>query len=295
LTGLSWRLRLHVLGHPPNVTALHPRWPDFQAVYATLKKRLGRTDRLLVVSAAPLVFARWLRPLCDIVEAIEAELIANVPDESSTAVDGTFDACAYIIDGEQSPNDAAVVNRIKRMLKPVGCLVVLVSADLDRLFPDKGLDLAGLAWHLRQSGIRVQETSYVPAGPVRVALARAMAATMRAGRASPRAALPLLLAAGALIAGAVLGCNLLIRSRRPQRPPRGNCSSIILTCNSPVAPATSAIDCQNGRAYSDPEFSALPPAGTCPAAAPEADLRVGPGSVAIVERAALFNWEKRRG
>ena len=71
LTRLLWRLRLQMLGHPPKVTVWHPRWPDFRSVYAILKNRLGRTDRLLVVSAAPRAFTQWLKPLCNTVESIE--------------------------------------------------------------------------------------------------------------------------------------------------------------------------------------------------------------------------------
>jgi hypothetical protein len=275
MTGLSWRLRLRALGHPPDVTVWHPRWPDFHLVHASLKQRLGRTDRLLVVSAAPRAFARCLGSLCNVVESIDAESLASTADEKCEA-DRTFDACAYIVDGDRLPNDETVFERINRMLKPGGFLVVLVTAALDRRLLDNHLDLAGLRRPLLPCGIRVEETRYVTAGPVRVTLTRALAATIRAGRASPRAALPLLLTAGALIAGAILGCNLLIWSRRSRRPPRGHCSSILVAGRSPATAAMSAIDCQYARGYDEPELAAPRQAGPFLAGAPEADLRVEP-------------------
>jgi hypothetical protein len=245
-------------------------------VHASLKQRLGRTDRLLVVSAAPRAFARRLGSLCDVVESIDLDSLASAVDKTCEA-DRTFDACAYIVDGERLPNDETVFKRISRMLKPGGFLVVLVTAALDRQLLDSHLDLAGLERRWLQCGIRVEDTRYVPAGPVRVTLARALAATIRAGRASPRAALPLLLTAGALIAGAVLGCNLLIRSRRCRRSPRGHYSSILVAGRSPATAAMSAmsaIDGQYARGYDDPELAAPRQAGPRLAGAPEADLRV---------------------
>ena len=73
VTGLLWRLRLQVFGHPPKVTAWHPRWPDFQSVHAILKNRLRQADQLLVVAAAPNAFTQWIKPLCRTVEGIESE------------------------------------------------------------------------------------------------------------------------------------------------------------------------------------------------------------------------------
>jgi hypothetical protein len=218
------------------------------------------------------------------------ESIANTIDEKSEG-HGTFDACAYVVDGERPPNDEAVLERISQMVKPGGVLVILLTADLDRPLQDDRRDCADLTRRLLQRGIRVEEARCVPAGPVRVTLARAMAATIRAGRASPRAALPLLLAAGALIAGAILGCNLLIRTRRPRLPPRGDCSGILLVGHSPATPAMSAIDCQSPRGYDHPEFAAPRRAVLRLAGVPEADPRAEPRLAIRRHRrtAAVFN------
>jgi hypothetical protein len=290
MTGLSWLLRLRLLGHPPNVTAWHPRWPDFRSLHATLRKRVGGTDRLLVVSTAPRAFAQCLGSLCSVIDSIATETIADTADKKSER-GGAFDACAYILDGERPPDDEAVFNHIDRMLKPGGVLVVLLTADLDRQHQGDLRDSAALTGRLLQRGIRLDDARYVPAGSVRVALARAMAATIRAGRASPRAALPLLLATAASIAGAILIGNLLIWRRRPRLSPRGHCSSVLLAGRSRAEPAMSAIDCQSARGYDDRDIAAQRQAGPdlagqSLAEAPEMGLRVEPRSASRRHRRA---------
>lgn len=298
VTGLLWRLRLQVLGHPPKVTAVHPRWPDFQSVYTILKSRLGRHDRLLVVSAAPRAYAQWLGSLCDTVESIEPEPISNSPSEKPSGFSGTFDACVWIADGEQLSNDEAFIDRVGEMLKPGGCLIIFCAWEFHQHLAGKRLDCAGLGLRLRQSGIRVEETRYVPAGSVRIALAQAMAGAIRAGRGRPRVVLPFLLAVSALIATAVLGYNLMILSRRLNRSPRGSCSSTLIVGRRQTEPSMSAVDCQDAHGYDGLKFAV--PTRARPTGASESEFRVEPRPLRPARRGMLNSacaphWEQRRG
>jgi hypothetical protein len=250
LQGLLWRLRLRMLGHPPRVTPCHPRWPDFHLAHAALEARLKATDRLLVVSAAPRAFERWLRPLCATINSIETELISKTPHDG--APEATFDACLWVVDREPGATDPAVIDRIRRRLRPGGSLVIFAAEDRDDDPVGLRLTCAGLGLSLRRSGIVPEEIRYTPAGPVRAALHGAMARAIRAGGRSRRAFLPVVLAAGAMIAGAVLAGNLLIWSRRSHLPPRGPCSSVLVAGRRPAEPSKSAIDCQNSPGYDLP-------------------------------------------
>jgi hypothetical protein len=253
LTGLSWQLRLRMLGSPPAVSIWHPRWPDFHSAYVALQTRLDPAGRLLVISDAPRAFARWLAPLCEIVEGLEWGAVSKTPADGSISAAEPFDACFCVMEPGRIQDREPDIDRISRMLAPGGFLLIFVTADLDAEIADLHPACAELGSRLRQSDIPVEQTHCVPAGPLRVALARALAGTIRAGRGSSRALLPLLLVAGATIATAVLGCNLLSRRQRSPGAPRGNCSSILLAGQRPAGAAM--IDCRNARGYQGMEIA----------------------------------------
>src|SRR5262249_50030865 len=60
LAGTLWRLRAKLFGSPPDVTRLHPRWPDYGLPLAALKEIIAANGRTLLVAAQPASFARWL-------------------------------------------------------------------------------------------------------------------------------------------------------------------------------------------------------------------------------------------
>ena len=155
------------------------------------------------------------------------------------------------------------------MLKPGGCLLIFFTEDLEHPLAVTRLDCAGLGMRLQQSGIRVEETRYVPAGSMRIALARAMAAAIRAGRGRPRAVLPAVLLLSALIATIILGCNLTVWGRWVNRLPRGTCSSTLIVARRPADPPMSAIDCQDTHGYDGLQFAL--PTRARPAGVAEAD------------------------
>ena len=183
------------------------------------------------------------------------------------------------------------------MLKPGGCLIIFSTWDLDRHLEGKRLDCAALGLRLLQSGIRVEEIRYVSAGSVRIALARAMAGAIRAGRGTPRVVLPLVLAAGALIATAILGCNLMIWGRQSNRLPRGNCSSTLIVGRRPRGPNMSAIDCQDAHGYDGLQL--VLPKRARPAGASDSEFCVEPRPpwplVGIVDPTRAPHWAHRRG
>jgi hypothetical protein len=243
VTSLLWRLRLHVLGHPPNVTAWHPRWPDFHLIYAALKNRLKQGDRLLVLSASAPAFARWLKPLCRDITASEWQLLARLPDPSG-ATAPSFDACLWIAEREQLDLSGAVLDRVARLLKAGGHLSIFVVEDLDAEPFDPERIYAGLRLDKRQPELCIDEIQWVSTGRLRLALHRALAGTMRAQRGRRRALVPVLLAACALLAGAIGVGNRTVWTRRSGLPARGSCSSVLLAAHR-VEDAKSAIGCQN--------------------------------------------------
>jgi hypothetical protein len=227
LTSLLWRLRLRVLGHPPDVTACHPRWPDFHSVYAALKSRLKGDDRLLVLSAAARAFARWLKPLCREITAAEWELLPSPSDRPRPAAQ-LFDVCLWIPEHEQLDKAGAILDGIAQTLKPGGTLLIFAGNHLDAELLDLKGACARLDMDAQASALCIDEAHCIPAGRVRLALGRAFVETMHAHRGQARVLFPVRLAASALIAAAVFVGNRVIWGTRSGRRSRGNCSSILL-------------------------------------------------------------------
>jgi hypothetical protein len=245
VTGLLWRLRLYVLGHPPNVTAWHPRWPDFHLIYAGLKNRVAQDDRLLVLSASAPAFARWLKPLCHNITASEWQLLPRSPDPSGAPAQ-SFDTCLWIAEREQLDLAGAVLDRASQALRPRGHLLIFVVEDLDAEPFDPKRICAGLGLDKRQPAFCIDEVQCISAGRLRLALHRALAGMMRAQREQRGALVPVLLAACALLAGAIGVGNRTVWTRRSGFPARGSCSSVLLAAHR-VEDAKSAIGRQNAR------------------------------------------------
>jgi hypothetical protein len=294
LTGLLWRARLQLLGHPPGVTACHPRWPDFHLAYRVLKRRLDRSDRLLVLSATPRASMQWLRPLCETIESTKPDSIADAAWKQRSA---TFDACLWMIEPDRAGDGSAAIDRIRGLLKPAGRLLILVAQDPDAAPATTRAAAADLGLVLQRSGIELQAVHYLPGGAVRATLARALSGVVRAGRGGARPLLPLVLAAGALALAAIVASNLAILVRASKRPPRGPCSSVLIVGRPAPVPAKSAIDCQNARGY---DVSETRPAGSNRVAA-RRRLAIGAGSAiataicGIVAPTGLLRWADRRG
>src|SRR5262249_2454684 len=159
--------RLGVLGHPPKVTACHPRWPDFHAVYRALRSRLRPGDRLLVLSASARAFARWLKPLCPEITASEWELLPSFRDASGGSTP-LFDACLWVPEREQLDNPGGSLERIAQALNPGGRLLIFAVADFEAEPLDVNRICTGFA-SAPQFALSMGETYCVPVGRLRLA------------------------------------------------------------------------------------------------------------------------------
>src|SRR5579872_4225077 len=60
LPGIIWRIRRALFGTMPEVTRLHPRWPDYSLPRDSLRRVVSNNGRLLVVAEKPHRFADWV-------------------------------------------------------------------------------------------------------------------------------------------------------------------------------------------------------------------------------------------
>lgn len=234
--GLLWKLRLGMLGYPPDVTPFHPRWPDFRVPRSLLKSRLSGSGRLLLISDAPRAVERWLAPLGATILSLDADEIPNLSDEGLSRIAGPFDACLWIIDEGTFATSQSTLDLIRGSLRPGGSLVIFTAEDIGSAHASTHARCASIGFSLRQSGFRLEDTRYVPVGPIRVALHQGLVRLMRASRRNSLILRLPAVVASAFSMAAILVCNLIVRSRSSSRPPQGNCSSVVLAARSPSSP-----------------------------------------------------------
>ncbi len=84
LAATLWRLRTKFFGSAPDVTRLHPRWPDYGLPLAALKRIIADNGRTLLMAHQPAVFARWLTRSAGDIYTLESErLLKSFPRTTS--------------------------------------------------------------------------------------------------------------------------------------------------------------------------------------------------------------------
>ena len=239
LTALLWRMRFAAFGSPPQVTAWHPRWPDYRLPLEYLQKLTPTNGRVLVVADRPAVFGRWLATVSKDVFSLEAARLLELTHREYTPLIDSFDVgMLFLREGELEEGDA-FVERIGPLLKPGGHLMILATND--RTLDDAlgfGARFAQQAGGFVNFTTWVAETHYVPATRVRWKVQRAT--THMASRLFGRSIvqLPLTVASGAALALASYICNKQAIDTVPEPPRDGLCSSVFMILRSP--PGSSA-------------------------------------------------------
>ncbi len=215
LPSLIWRLRAMVFGSPPDVTRLHPRWPDYGLPLKALK-RISVDGRLLLVANEPSVYASWLTRATNDVETLECVRLLELPRNLYLPLVGKFDCCLMVLTEEQVGHADELLARIGPLLGPGGRIMILITnnrsldsaAEFSRAF-------ARHSGRLVNSFSGLAEVHYVPASRTRWAIYRAMDRIAilggKSGWRSP-SVVPLLAFAGAALALAAYLCNLGTRA-----------------------------------------------------------------------------------
>jgi hypothetical protein len=259
LIGALWRLRTRLFGSPPDVTRLHPLWPDYGLPLAALKKIIAENGRTLLVATRPANFARWLTRSAGDILTLESERLLELPRDLYLPMVASFDACLIVLSEGMLARGHEFIARCGPLLKRGGQMMILVANDRNR---DHAADFArAFARHsarLLDTSAWIAAIYYVPASRLRWAIYRAMLGLARSGDAFGwrPAWRMLVLALGALPVSLVsLVTNLGVRARTT--PPRGVWSSVFLI---------------------------LRPSGTEPPAPPRFTTDAAPGPVAVPHR-----------
>ena len=262
LRGQLWSLRIKLLGAPPAVTRLHPRWPDYGLPLAALRKVIAGNGRTLLVSGRPAAFSEWLARGRGEVYTLEAAHLLGASRDAYAPLTGSFDACFMALSEELLASADQLIAGAGPLLRPGGQILILIvndrgfhaAGEFSRAFARQSARLLDLSsW--------VAEAHYVPANRLRWATYRALHRVAHLGnepgwRARLRAPL-LAIAAGGLMLISFL-VNLGIRASLTA--PAGAWSSVFLILR-PTGKGTRGVDVGGAASTPTPKLTAEPPHG----------------------------------
>lgn len=229
LAGLVVNLRTAIFGTPPDVTPLHPRWPDYELARRAVK-RISSSGRLLLLASRPERYAGWLTCAATEVKSSEYEGLSDFPADFSVQPGEQFDACLVILAEGQFSDVDTIVSRAAPPLAPGGQIVIFVTNDRP-LSTASGFceSLAQPLSRLADSGAWRIQAHYVPTAPARSAVYQAMERLLRRGGASGwrspfHAAIVAMTSLPLVLASFV--CNLTTTAS-PAPPASELCSSVL--------------------------------------------------------------------
>ncbi|HEY1541097.1 MAG TPA: hypothetical protein VGG01_01705 [Xanthobacteraceae bacterium] len=230
LAATLWRLRAKFFGSAPDVTRLHPRWPDYGLPLNALKKIIAQNGRTLLVAPQPAAFARWLTRTAGDIFTLEVARLPELPEEEERALAGSFNACLMILGEGMLKSADEFIAHAAPLLVPGGQFMILVANE--RGFADAatfGREFAQQSARLLDTSTWVTDIHYVPASRLRWASYRALGNVLKRGDAAGWSS-PLRLAGLALLTVPLTVATLLtnLGIRAVTTPPRGLWSSVFL-------------------------------------------------------------------
>jgi hypothetical protein len=217
------RLQAKLFGSPPQVTRLHPLWPDYRLPLKALNDILSSNGRVLLVAHDTEPFARWLVGKAGDIVALDADHLLQLTHVQYNELARTFDACVLLSGNAMLDQSDALIEHIGPLLKAKGQLILMainsVSAEDAAEF---GWKFASQASRLLNRSVWIEDIQYVELSPHRSAIRNAM---IRLAARSDR--MPLL--AGVALPVALANYLANVTARRSSTPPLGAWSSVCLT------------------------------------------------------------------
>jgi hypothetical protein len=219
----SRRLQEKLFGSPPDVTRLHPLWPDYRLPLKALNGVLASNGRLLLVSHDTAPFAPWLMRAGADVISVNADHLQQLTRAQYAGLAGAFDACLLVC-GEVILDQAdTLIEHIGPLLKANALLILVATNSISAADATEfSRSFAAQASRLFNRSVWIEDIQYVAMSPRRIAIRNA---TKWLGEVSDR--IPLL-GLAALPMGLV---NYLANTtaRSSGTPPPGAWSSVCMT------------------------------------------------------------------
>jgi hypothetical protein len=217
------RIRAKLFGSPPEVTRLHPLWPDYRLPLKALNDVLSSNKRVLLVAHDAEPFAPWIVGTAGDVVTLNSDHLLHLTHVQYSEIAGTFDACLLLSGDAMLDQSDALIEHIGPLLKAKGQLILMATNSLSASDATEfGRNFASQAGRLLNRSVWIEDIQYVELSQRREAIRNVM---MRLAAASGRT--PFLAAAALPVALANYFPNVAARSSGT--PPPGAWSSVCLT------------------------------------------------------------------
>jgi hypothetical protein len=217
------RLRAKLFGSPPEVTRLHPLWPDYRLPLRALKDILSSHGRVLLVAHDAEPFAQWVVGAAGDVVTLNSDHLLQLTHVQYGEIAGTFDACVLLSGDAMLDQSDALIEHIGPLLKANGRLTLMATNSLSASDATEfSRNFAAQAGRLLNRSVWIEDIQYVELSPRRSAIRDAM--IRLAARSGGK---PLLALAAMPVAFANYFTNGAARCG--STPPLGAWSSVCLT------------------------------------------------------------------
>jgi hypothetical protein len=217
------RMRTRLFGSPPEVTKLHPLWPDYRGPLNALNDVLSSHGRVLLVAHDAEPFAPWIVGTAGDIVTLNSDHLLQLTNAQYSEIAGTFDACLLLSSDAMLDQSDTLIEHIGPLLKAKGRLIFMATNSLSAVdAADFSRNFAAQAGRLLNRSVWIEDIQYVELSPRREAIRHAMA-RLAAGSGGT----PLLAAAALPVALANYLANAAARSS--SAPPPGAWSSVCLT------------------------------------------------------------------
>ena len=217
------RVQAKLFGSPPDVTKLHPLWPDYRLPLEALNDILSANGRVLLVAHDAEPFAQWIVGTAGDIVTLNSDHLLQLTHDQYGEIAGTFDACVLLSGDAMLDQSDALIEHIGPLLKANGRLIVMATNSLSAAdAAEFGRNFASQAGRLLNRSVWIEDIQYVELSPRRSAIRSVMIRlAARSGR------MPVLAAAALPVALANYFTNAAARSG--STPPLGAWSSVCLT------------------------------------------------------------------
>ena len=192
------RMQAKLFGSPPEVTRLHPLWPDYRLPLKALNDTLSSHGRVLLVAHDAEPFAPWIVGTAGDVVTLNSDHLLQLTHVQYSELAGAFDACVLLSGDAMLDQSDALIEHIGPLLKAKGRLILMATNSLSAAdAAEFSRNFAAQAGRLLNRSVWIEDIQYVELSPRRAILRNAMTRlAARSGRTPflAAAALPVALA-----------------------------------------------------------------------------------------------------
>jgi len=172
------RVRTEIFGPVPNVTRLHPRWPDYKLLHDGLAAALADGGRVLLAADTPTRFAHWLSRITGDITTLDLDgFLSSTPQSYEKLYEpltGKFDSCFVMLPEALFARADEVIERLGPLLTRGGQMSVFIMNDRPMAVSLQFSEVfARDAARLLSPSSWIAETRYVEAGRFRWRVYRA--------------------------------------------------------------------------------------------------------------------------